>query len=576
MMPGHLPEFEMSEPRIVIVGGVAGGASAATRARRMNETAKITVFEKGEAVSFANCGLPYHIGGRIKERGKLLLATPESLRRAFNIDVRTRHEVLGIDRAAKTVEVMNLATGERFHEPYDTLILSPGAAPIVPAWSGVSAPNVFTLRDMGDMDRIKRFVEAHTAFAPPPPPLVKGGRGGGGTPAPLRAAIIGAGFIGLEMVEALVERGLQVSVIELQPQVLPPLDAEMAREVENVLKARGVALHLGAGVEDLVSAGDRVTAVRVNGGRDVPADLVLISIGVRPVVKLAVDAGLRLGPTGGIAVNERLETSDPAILAVGDAAETVHGLTGEAARIPLAGPANRNGRLAGERAARGVAPAATPVLGTAAVGLFGQTAAMTGWSAKAAREMGRKAAVSYAIRAHHAGYYPGAEPMILKLVYDPSDGRVLGAQAVGGSGVDKRIDVIATAMHFGGTIDDLAGLDLAYAPQFGSAKDPVHIAAFVAQNERGGDVRQIAPGEAIPAGQLVDVRNPDEVAGGTLGGAVNIPLPQLRERLDELERAKPVVVYCQVGQRGYNAARILMQSGFGEVYNLAGGYRLWK
>jgi NADPH-dependent 2,4-dienoyl-CoA reductase/sulfur reductase-like enzyme/rhodanese-related sulfurtransferase len=545
----------MAEPRIVIVGGVAGGASAATRARRMNERAKITVFEKGAHVSFANCGLPYHIGGQIKERNRLLLASPEYFKRACNVDVRTGHEVLRIDRAAQRVEVLNLATGERFWEPYDTLILSPGAAPIVPPWEGVNSPNVFTLRDVADMDRIKAFVETHR---------------------PARAAIIGAGFIGLEMVEALVERGITVTVIEQQPQVLPPLDPEMAREIEAVLKAHGVALHLGAAVENLVAAEDRVTAVRLATGEELPADLVLISIGVRPVVKLASDAGLALGPTGGIAVNARLETSDPAILAVGDAAETVYGITGGPVRIPLAGPANRNGRLAGERAALGAAPDAAPVMGTAIVGLFGRTAAMTGLSAKAARRLNVPHAVSYAIRPHHAGYYPGAEPMILKLVYDPGDGRVLGAQAVGGAGVDKRIDVVATALHFRGTIDDLAGLDLAYAPQFGSAKDPLHIAAFVAQNQRAGRVCQVAPGEPIPEGQLVDVRNPDEFAGGTLPGAINIPLPKLRAHLDKLDRTRPVVVFCQVGQRGYNAARILMQSGFGEVYNLAGGYQMWR
>lgn len=545
----------MAERKIVIVGGVAGGASAATRARRMNEPARIIVFEKGEYVSFANCGLPYHIGGRIPARGKLLLATPASLSKAFNIDVRTRHEVLRIDRPARRVEVLNLATGERFWEPYDTLILSPGAVPIVPPWRGVDLPNVFTLRDVPDMDRIKAFVE---------------------TQRPAEAVVIGAGFIGLEMVEALVERGIKVTVVEQQPQVLPPLDPEMAREIEAVLKSRGVELRLGATVENLVSGENRVTAVRLGDGQDLPADLVLISIGVRPMVKLAADAGLALGPTGGIAVNERLETSDPAILAVGDAAETIFGVTGQVVRIPLAGPANRNGRLAGERAALGDAPRATPVAGTAIVGLFGRTAGMTGLSAKAARKLNVPHAVSYAIRSQHAGYYPGAEPMILKLVYNPDDGRVLGAQAVGGEGVDKRIDVVATVLHFRGTIDDLAGLDLAYAPQFGSAKDPLHIAAFVAQNERAGLVRQIPVGAPIPDGQLVDVRNPEEVARGTLPGAIHIPLSQLRARLGELDRARPVTVFCQVGQRGYYAARVLMQSGFRDVSNLAGGYRMWN
>lgn len=544
----------MVQQRIVIIGGVAGGASAATRARRINEHARITIFEKGEHVSFANCGLPYHIGGKIADRRKLLLATPASFAESFNITVKTRHEVLSIDRAGKQVEVLDRVTGLKFAEPYDTLILSPGAAPIVPPWTGTDRPNAFTLRDVADMDRIKAYVDGQH---------------------PRQAVVIGAGFIGLEMVEALVDRGVSVAVVELQPQVLPPLDVEMAREVETLLRGRGVQLHLGKSVENLLATDERVTGVRLASGEELSADLVLISIGVRPMVQLASQAGLQLGPTGGIAVNERLQTSDPDILAVGDAAETVYGPTGQPVRIPLAGPANRNGRLAGERAALGQAPPATPVLGTAIVGLFGKSAGMTGLSAKAAARMGVPHTVTYALRGHHAGYYPGAEGMVLKVVFDPENGRVLGGQAVGGAGVDKRIDVLATLIHFRGTIDDLGGLDLAYAPQFGSAKDPLHIAAFIAQNSRTGLIRQIAPGEKMPLGQLVDVRNPDEFAAGTLHGAVNIPLPRLRERLGELDRTRPVVVFCQVGQRGYNAARILMQTGFAEVCNLAGGYRLW-
>jgi NADPH-dependent 2,4-dienoyl-CoA reductase/sulfur reductase-like enzyme/rhodanese-related sulfurtransferase len=545
----------MNGTRIVIVGGVAGGASAATRARRINESARIVVFEKGEHVSFANCGLPYHIGGQIAERGKLLLATPESFRSAFNIDVRTRHEVLAIDRAGKRVQVLNHRTGERFHEPYDKLILAPGAAPITPPWKGVDRPNVFTLRDVADMDLIKSFVE---------------------TRGPRRAIVVGAGFIGLEMVEALVERGLHVSVVELQPQVLPPMDPEMAREIVDVLRGKGVELHLGASVENLVDDGQRVTGVRLAAGAELPADLVLISIGVRPMVKLAVDAGLAVGSGGGIAVDAQLRTTDADIFAVGDAAEVVHTVTGESTRMALAGPANRNGRLAGEMAATGVSKTATPVAGTAIVGLFGQSAAMTGLSAKAARQRGIPHAVSYAIRGHHAGYYPGAQQMILKLVFDPHTGRVLGAQAVGGEGVDKRIDAAAATIHFRGTIDDLAGLDLAYAPQFGSAKDPLHIAAFGAQNQRDGLCKSVAPGEPIPDGQLIDVRDESELAGGSLPGAVNIPLPQLRERMGEIAKDRPVVIFCQVGQRGYNASRILMQSGYRDVYNLAGGYRLHR
>ncbi len=583
----------MNAPRILIVGGVAGGASAATRARRINERAGIIMFEKGEHVSFANCGLPYHVGGQIRERGALLVSNAREFHAKFNIEVRTRHEVTRIDRPGHRIEVLNRQAGERTWEHYDKLILAPGAAPIVPPWNGVDAVNAFTLRDLSDMDRIKAFIDAGSSC---------------------RAVVIGAGFIGLEMVEALVSRGLEVTVIELAPQVLPPLDPEIAREIEGVLKARGVTVLTGAGVENLVveaeapaggeagsssapsrggfigqkypdaapSAADserrgRITAVRLSDGTTIPADLVLISIGVRPNVRLAAEAGLTIGKSGAIAVNRHLQTSDPDIYAVGDAAEVMHRVSGQLTRIPLAGSANRNGRLAGEHAASGQALPATPVTGTAIVGVFGAVAAMTGLSEKAARQAGLQPEVAYAIRSHHAGYYPGAETMILKLVYDAQSRRVLGAQGVGGAGVDKRIDTVATVLHFGGTLDDLAGLDLAYAPQFGSAKDPLHIAAFVAMNQAEGKIRSISPGSSLPPeAQLVDVRMPEEYTAGTLPGARNLPLPELRSRLSELDPRWPVVIFCQVGQRGYIAARILMQSGFAEVYNLAGGYRLHR
>lgn len=545
----------MKSHRILIVGGVAGGASAATRARRMNESVEIVMFEKGENVSFANCGLPYHIGGQIAERSALLVSNTEEFRRNFNIDVHTRAEVTRIDRTSRRIEVLNHRTSERRWESYDKLILAPGASPIVPPWQGVHAPNVFILRDLSDMDRIKQRVDSGQIR---------------------RAVIIGAGFIGLEMVEALLSRGLHVSVVELTPQVLPPLDAEMAKEIESVLRSKGVEVHTGVGVENLEVAGDQVTGVRLPISQILPADMVLLSVGIRPNTQLAAEAGLTIGGSGAIAVNEHLQTSDPDIYAVGDAAEVMHAVTRQPARIALAGPANRNGRLAGEHAATGISPAATAAAGTAIVGVFGAVAAMTGLSEKAARKAGRSVEVAYAIRAHHAGYYPGAQQMILKLVYDPKSRHILGAQAVGGEGVDKRIDVVATAIHFGGTIDDLAGLDLAYAPQFGSAKDPLHIAAFIAINQTDGNVQQISPDAAIVDGQLVDVRTPSEFAEGALPEARNIPLPELRQRIAELDRERLVIVYCQVGQRGYNAARILKQSGFANVLNLAGGYRLHR
>jgi NADPH-dependent 2,4-dienoyl-CoA reductase/sulfur reductase-like enzyme/rhodanese-related sulfurtransferase len=540
----------MSKPRILIVGGVAGGASAATRARRLNEQAEIVMFEAGEHVSFANCGLPYYIAGQITDRRKLLLATPQYFKNTFNIDARTGHEVLEIDRAAKRIQVLNRAAAERTWEHYDKLILAPGASPIVPPWDGVKSSNVFSLRDVSDSDRIKSYIDEHK---------------------PRRAVIVGAGYIGLEMVEALVERGVAVTLVEQQPYVLPILDPEMADQIEGTLRQRGVELRLGHTLEKVVVQDGRVTEVRLGDASVVSTDVVLLAMGVRPNVKLAANAGLTIGPSGAIAVNRHSQTSDPDIYAVGDAAEVLHGVYGRSTRIPLAGPANRNGRLAGEHAATGRSAPTTPVLGTAIVGAFGKVAASTGLTVRAARQAGYNVGYSYAIRGHHVGYYPGAEQMILKLVYEKRTRRVLGAQAVGGRGVDKRIDVVATVLHFGGTIDDIAGLDLAYAPQFGAAKDPLHIAAFIAQNEEDGLVRHGGLEGLSENVQLIDVRSEAEFAAGALVGAVNMPLHALRSRLSELDRTRPVYVYCGVGQRGYNAARILSQNGFDEVWNIYGG-----
>lgn len=543
----------MSDPRILIVGGVAGGASAATRARRMNERAEIIMFEAGEHVSFANCGLPYYVGGQIADRDKLLLATPDYFKTAFNIDARIGHEVLEIDRARKRVQVLNRATDERTWECYDKLILAPGASPIVPPWTGVTSPNVFSLRDVGDSDRIKAYIDQHQ---------------------PGRAVVIGAGYIGLEMVEVLVKRGASVALIEQQDQILPVLDTEMAAQFEKVFRERGVELHLGRTVETLTVDDQRVVKVQLSDGTEIATDMVLLAMGVRPNVKLAANAGLTIGPSGAIAVNAYSQTNDPDIYAVGDAAEVHHGVLGRAARVPLAGPANRNGRLAGEHAATGKSARVTPVLGTAIVGAFGKAAASTGLTARSARLAGYEVGASYAIRGHHVGYYPGAKQMILKLVYEKRTRRVLGAQAVGGAGIDKRIDVVATALHFGGTLEDLAGLDLTYAPQFGAAKDPLHIAAFIAQNEEDGLVRQCASPAADPAAQLVDVRSEEEFAAGALPGAVLMPLSSLRSRLAELDRDRPVYLYCGVGQRAYNAARVLAQHGFSDVWNISGGLTL--
>jgi NADPH-dependent 2,4-dienoyl-CoA reductase/sulfur reductase-like enzyme/rhodanese-related sulfurtransferase len=417
---------------------------------------------------------------------------------------------------------------------------------------------VFSLRTIEDMDRICLYVDTHR---------------------PRRVAVVGAGFIGLEAAEVFVHRGLAVELIELADQVLPPLDADMAKYVENELRDAGVSLHLGQAMEGLECDGDQARAVVLSGGARVPADAVLLSIGVRPNTKLAREAGLELGDRGGIKVNELLQTSDPTILAAGDAVEIVHTVTGRPTLIPLAGPANKLGRLAGEVAATDAGPPAATAAGTAIVKVFGVNVAMTGMSIKAAQRENLAADHVMVRRGHHVGYYPGSEAMNIKLIFDPQDRRILGGQIVGGAGVDRRIDVIATALHFKGTVDDLAALDLAYAPQFGAAKDPVHIAAFVAHNQARGLVKHVHVQDmatCLEANyQLVDVRTPTEYEKGSIPGAVNVELDRIRERLPELEPQRPVLLFCQVGQRGYVAARILMSRGFSEVYNLAGGYHAY-
>lgn len=545
----------MAALRIIVVGGVAGGASAATRARRMNEAAEIIIFEKGEHISFANCGLPYYIGEQIKDRAKLLVSTPREFADRYRIDVRTHHEVLRIDRENRQVEVLDHRSGRRDMHHYDKLILAPGASPIIPDWAVPDASNAFTLRDLADTDRIKAFVDQQK---------------------PTRAVVIGGGYIGIEMTEVLAARGIAVSLVEARAHVMPLMDDEMGARIESVLRENGIDVRAGKTVRSLAVRNGKVAGVVLADGDELAADMVVLAIGVQPNVKLAVEAGLRIGSSGGIAVDGCLQTSDPDILAVGDAAEAMHLVVGQPMRIPLAGPANRYGRLAGQRAATGDAPSATPVAGTSIVGFFGKAAGMTGLSVRVARQLGMECAAVFAIGGHHAGYYPGAEQMVLKLVFDPKTRRVLGAQAIGGGGVDKRLDVIATALRFQATIDDLAGLDLAYAPQFGSAKDLIHMAAFIAQDQSDGLVRQIQPGDPVPAGQLLDVRTEAEVQRGTLPGAINIPLQRLRENLMRLDRSQPVVLFCGVGMRGYVAARILQQSGFNDVWNLAGGYTLQK
>lgn len=542
--------------KIVIVGGVAGGASAATRARRCNEHAEIVLLEKDEFVSFANCGMPYHIGGEIPDRSKLLVATKAFLERRFRLDVRTKCEAVRIDRKAKQVIVRNLNEGTEFTLPYDKLILSPGAAPFVPAMDGTDAKGVFTLRNIADMDRIRTAVDN----APP---------------AERKAVVIGAGFIGLEMVEQLVARGFTVSLAELQSQVLPPMDPEMVAPLQEDLIERGVIVKLGNGIRGISQDPEgNATGVELLNGTKLMGSLIILGMGVRPNTQLAVEANLEIGKAGGIATNEYCQTSDPNIYAAGDAAEYLYGPLGQPMRIPMAGPANRAGRTAGQHAATGTSSPGAPVMGTAIVRVFEYAAAMTGLSAKAATRAGLKFRCVTIVAGQHAGYFPGATPVTLKLIYSADNGRVLGAQAIGKDGVDKRIDVIATAMAFNATVRDLAGLDLAYAPPYGAAKDPIHQAAFAACNQLDGLGDLVDPDADLSKYQVVDVRTPAEIAKSPLTGCPSffaIPLDDLRDRLHELDASKPTVVSCGVGLRGHVAQRILKQHGFESVANLSGG-----
>jgi NADPH-dependent 2,4-dienoyl-CoA reductase/sulfur reductase-like enzyme/rhodanese-related sulfurtransferase len=542
--------------KLLIIGGVAGGASAAARARRLSEDAHIVLVERGPDVSFANCGLPYYVGGQIVDREKLLIVTPQRMQTRYNLDVRVRSSVEAIDRTSKKVRIRQLDSGNVYEESYDKLILAPGAAPLRPPIPGIDLPGIFTLRNMQDMDRIVQR-------------LAEGVR---------QAVVVGAGFIGLELVENLVRRGIATTVVELQDQVLPPFDKEMTTPIAEHLTAQGVTLLLGQSAEAFQQTPEGL-AVQLKSGQKLPAQLVVLGIGVRPENPLAVDAGLEVGPRGGIRVNDRLQTSDPDIYAVGDAIEVQDFVTGEPTQVPLAGPANRQGRIAADnifgRTAR-----YRGTQGTAIVGVFQCTAAMTGSSEKVLRRAKRPYRKIYVHPAHHAGYYPGAEAMTLKLLFDPQTGRVLGAQAVGGAGVDKRIDVLAVAIQAGMTVFDLEEMELAYAPQYGSAKDPVNMAGFVAAGWLRGDHPQIdvetllaAPPEQRPF--LLDVRTAEEFSAGQIPTAVNIPVDDLRAHLGQLPHDRDIAVYCQVGQRGYLATRILRQKGF-TASNISGGYKTYR
>lgn len=531
---------------LVIIGGVAGGASAAARARRHSEAARIIVIERGPDVSFANCGLPYHIGGEIPDRAELALQTPESLRKLLNLDVRTLTEAVAIDRAGKQVNVRSLTDGAESSISYDKLVLAPGASPLRPPLPGIESPLVHTLRNMQDMDRIKAAAADVDSVA-----------------------IIGAGFIGLEMAEQLHRLGKRVSVIELQPQVLPQLDAEMARSLEDALREKGVELILGEGIEGFDASSGGISA-RLKSGKPVSAGLVILSIGVRPENGLAKDAGLELGARGHIKVDEYQLTSDPDIYAVGDACETDDPILGKRAAIPLGGPANREGRTAADHIFLGDKALPYPgSIGTAIVRVFDDAAGITGWSETRLKTEGIPYQTVTVNGASHASYFPGAETITLKLLWSPRDGRVLGAQASGKDGVDKRLDVIATAIRGRLTIDDLAHLELAYAPPFGSAKDVINVAGFAAGNIRDGLLVPV-PDLKSAGAQIVDVRPAAVAAKRPVPGAKNIPLGELRGRLDELDRSQPVFTICQMGKTSYFAARILANNGY-DARSVLGG-----
>ena len=545
----------MPGKRILVVGGVAGGASCAARARRLCEECDIVVFDRGPYVSFANCGLPYYVGSVISDESKLLVASPELFRQRFEIEVRTRHEVVAIDREARTVEVVDLENDTRSTERFDALVLAPGSRPLRPPIPGIDRPGIFSIRTIPDSRRIREWLEKSRAA---------------------RAVIVGAGFIGLEMAENLARRGLAVSLVELAHQVMPPLDPEMAVPVALHLREQGVTLHLGDGVASFAEGSGGGLAVTTASGREIPTDVVVLAMGVRPETSLAEQAGLELGESGGIQVDASMRTSDPHIWAVGDAVEVCHVASGTPMIAPLAGPANRQGRIAAD-AIMGREATFRGVQSTSVCGIFDLVVAQTGATEKGLTRAGVESFERiYLHPGHHVGYFPGAKPIHLKLIFSTEDGRVLGAQAVGEAGVERRIDVIALAIQKGATVFDLEEAELCYAPQFGAAKDPVNMAGMIAANHLRGDLpladwRRLAEAEAL----IVDVREADEHAREAIPGAVNIPLSELRDRTDELPRDREIWLHCQAGQRSYYALRALIQRGF-RVRNLSGGLTTWR
>ncbi|MEZ8257285.1 FAD-dependent oxidoreductase [Vibrio cyclitrophicus] len=558
--------------KIVIIGGVAGGASAAARARRLSEEAEIIMFERGPFVSFANCGLPYHIGGDIEDRSKLLLQTPESFLARFNVDARVMNEVTSIDRTNKTVTVKNLVDGSHYSESYDFLLLSPGASAVVPPISGIDNPLTHSLRNIPDMDRIIETIQMNK---------------------PEHATVVGGGFIGLEMMEAFHQLGIKTSLIEMADQVMTPVDREMAGFAHAEIREKGIDLKLGVALKSVKYIPNEHIAsfdsgesekhqhlegeleLTLNNGETLTTDILIMAIGVRPETKLAQEASLQLGAFGGIYTNEFMQTSDPSIYSVGDAIEDKDFVTGEQTLVPLAGPANRQGRMAADNML-GRQEAYQGTQGTAICKIFDLAVASTGKNEKQLKQSGISYEKVYVHTASHASYYPGAQVVSFKMLFDPKTGKILGAQAVGKDGVDKRIDVMAVAQRAGMTVDQLQHLELTYAPPYGSAKDVINQAAFVANNIIKGDATPIHFDEIETLSDnqlLLDVRNPGELEnGGFIEGAINIPVDQLRHRMSELPIDKEIVIYCQVGLRGNVAYRQLVNNGF-KARNLIGGYR---
>lgn len=545
--------------KILIVGGVAGGASAAARARRLSEDAEIIMFERGPHVSFANCGLPYHIGGEIQERGKLLLQTPESFLARFNVDVRVMNEVISVDRDNKSVTVKNVLDGSEYTESYDFLLLSPGASPVVPPIPGIDNPLTHSLRNIPDMDKILNVLKTKQVA---------------------HATVVGGGFIGLEMMEAFHTLGIQTSLIEMADQVMTPVDREMAGFVHAEIKQKGIDLQLGVALEAIEyqpQKDNENLLLSLNNGQQLETDLLIMAIGVRPETNLAVQAGLELGPLGGIKTNDMMQTSDPSIFAVGDAIEEKDFVTGAQTLVPLAGPANRQGRMAADNML-GRRETYQGTQGTAICKVFDLAIASTGKNEKQLKRDGVDYEKVYVHTASHASYYPGAEIVSFKMLFDPKSGKILGAQAVGKDGIDKRIDVMAVAQRAGMTVEQLQHLELTYAPPFGSAKDVINQAAFVANNLIKGDATAIHYDEITNLTDdqiLLDVRNPGELQSvGYLDGAINIPVDQLRQRMEELPKDKEIIIYCQVGLRGNVAYRQLVNNGY-RAKNLIGGYRTY-